>query len=98
MNIQIQSQKNNTLMSRKEVSATLAYDKSTPSKEELRKQLSTAMKVDPGLMVIKHIYPGFGRRMATIIVYNYESAEAMKNLEPEKKEKKPKKAAEKKEA
>lgn len=96
MNVQITEQKNNILLSRKEISAVLTYDKTTPSKEELKKQLAGAMKLDANLMVVKHIYPGFGRNRAAITVYQYENAEAMKKYEPKKKERKGKKAAEEK--
>jgi ribosomal protein S24E len=92
MNVQITIQKHNALMSRKEISAVLTYEKQTPSKEELKKSLSHAMKLDENLMVIKSVYPGYGKQKAQITIYQYDNPEMMARLEPKKKEKKQKQA------
>lgn len=96
MNVQIVEQRENSLLSRKEIRARLLYDQATPSKEQLKKQLAAAMKVEPQLLVVKSIYPAYGERRANILVYQYKSEEMLKKIEPEQKVKKEKseKAAE----
>ncbi|MFH0978003.1 MAG: hypothetical protein V1837_01745 [Candidatus Woesearchaeota archaeon] len=95
MNLQIVEQKTNAFLSRKEIKATLSYDNATPSKEELKKQFATATKADVNTVVIKHIYPGFGHKQATVLVYQYDKPESVAKFEPKKKEKKAKGAEEK---
>jgi len=88
MNLNILEQKNNILLSRKEISARITYDKATPSNEELKKQLATATKSDAGAIAVKHIYPSFGQKDAKVLAYVYQNAELMAKHEPKKKEKK----------
>lgn len=94
MNLQIKEQKTNALLSRKEVRATLAYEQVTPRREELKKQLATAMKADASKLVIRHIHPIYGERKAELLVFIYDDEASLKTLEPEKKP--GKKAAKKK--
>jgi ribosomal protein S24E len=90
MNLQIVEQKKNQLLSRKEIRARLSYEQATPSNDELKKQLATAMKVGADVLSIQHIYPAYGDKKAEVMFNVYDSAEIMKKVEPEKK---PKKAA-----
>jgi ribosomal protein S24E len=88
MNLQIVEQKMNPLLSRKEIKARLTYDKATPSKDELKKQIASGMKTSADLLVIKHIYPAYGDRRAEVLFYLYDTPESVKKIEGEKKTKK----------
>jgi ribosomal protein S24E len=92
MNLKITEQKDNPLLLRKEIQATLTYDAATPSTKDLHSQLASGLKVKPELLVVKHILPQFGTRVADVLVYQYESEEQLKKVEgvKEKIEDKPK--------
>jgi ribosomal protein S24E len=104
MNLKITEQKDNPLLVRKEIKAQLSYEAATPSTKDLHAQLASGLKVKQELLVVKHIYPGFGTRQADVLVYQYESKEQLLKVEGEKKVAKPKeeppaeKAEEKKES
>ncbi|MDP2908080.1 MAG: hypothetical protein Q8O03_09190, partial [Nanoarchaeota archaeon] len=66
----------------------------TPSKEDVRKTIASLQKVKEELVVVKHVYPSFGKGKAETIVYVYNTLQDLKNYEPKVKGKK---AAEKKE-
>ena len=85
MNLQITEQKINHLLSRKEVRAKLSYEQATPSKEELKKQIASAVKANSELLVVKSVYPGYGDRNAEVLFYVYDKPEVMKKLEREPK-------------
>jgi ribosomal protein S24E len=90
MNLKITEQRDNPLLQRKEIKAQLSYEAATPSTKDLHSQLAAGLKVKPELLVVKHIYPGFGTKQADVLVYQYESKEQLLKVEGEKKEKKPK--------
>ncbi|MFH1592802.1 MAG: hypothetical protein ABIB47_05540 [Candidatus Woesearchaeota archaeon] len=86
------------LLSRKELDLEATYDKATPSKVELKKQIASALKVKEELIAIKKIHQIFGTKKAKIKAYLYKDEKLMKKLEAkkEKKKKEEKKAKEKK--
>ncbi|MBW2985150.1 hypothetical protein KY313_00640 [Candidatus Woesearchaeota archaeon] len=94
MNITILKQEKQPLLSRTEVSAKVSFKGSTPSKEEIQKNIASKLKQKEELTVIKHIYNEFGSQEAKIEAFIYDDTKVMSVLEKsKKKENKP--AAEK---
>ncbi len=87
MELKILDKKDETLLSRTSIKADLTFQGVTPSKEKVQQALASLLKVDENLVVIKKIRTLFGQEKAEVIAYNYESAKALKNIEPKKKEK-----------
>lgn len=99
MNLTITDQKEEPLLSRKEIIAEITFDKATPSKEEVKKAIAAQLKADESLIVVKNIYTEFGTPKAKSRAYIYSSKKDMDNIEPKKKvHKEAKPAAEKSEA
>ena len=96
LELKIVNIKDEPLLSRKLVMASVEFEKSTPSYAEVTSSLSSNLKTDEKLVVIRHIYNSFGARKADVIAYVYEDEAKKQLIEPKKKEKKEAKAAEKK--
>ena len=88
------NKKEEPLLSRTLVSATLEFDKSTPSYPEVSSFLATQLKIDEKLIAIRHIYNIFGVKKAEMIAYVYSDEAKKQSIEPKVKEKKEKKAKE----
>lgn len=101
MNIKLVKEAEAPLLSRKVLSFEIEYSGSkTPSKEDVRKTIASLQKVKEELVVVKHVYPRFGKSKAEIIAHVYNAIQDLKNYEPKPKKegkKKAEKPAEKKE-
>lgn len=84
MDIEIVKQKETPLLSRKRVTAKLVAEAATPSRLVIRNELAKKLKVDPSLVIIKHLYPQFGDRTVKIIVNVYEKREVLEKFEHKK--------------
>ena len=96
MQIDIAEKKEEPLLSRTMVRANMDFEKSTPSYTETAALLASSLKADEKLIAIRHIYTQFGSKKARIIAYLYTDEGKKQAVEPKLKEKKDKKAAEKK--
>lgn len=99
MEFKITEKKEAILLSRKEITAIIAFKGATPSKEVIKKELASALKANEKLIVIKYVYTSFGSEAAKVIAYQYATEEDMKRIEPKekiKKEKAPKEEKQKK--
>ncbi len=92
MELKITNKKDNSLLHRVEVEAELTAVGATPSNKEVAKELSSQLKVDEKLIVIKHIYSRFGTQMSDVLAYAYNHEEKMKEIEILKEPKEEKKA------
>ena len=93
--LSITSKKEEPLLARTMVKASLEFEKSTPSYAEVTSSLASSLKSDEKLIAIRHIYNSFGAKKAEVIAYVYND-EAKKHLiEPKLKEKKENAAAKK---
>lgn len=81
MEIEVTKQIDAPLLSRKRVSAFVEFEATTPSRLELKFALGTQLKVDPDLVIIKHIYQRFGARRAKIIAHVYNKKDLLDQLE-----------------
>jgi ribosomal protein S24E len=93
MKMKIIKQEKSNLLPRIDVIAEIAHlNKRTPSNEEVREELSKLMKVDKELILIKHIYTGYGSDISKIEAYAYNSKEDMDSLIKKGKKEKEKEA------
>jgi len=90
MELKITEKKEDVLLSRKEIIAQITFKGATPSKEEIKKQLVSALKADEKLIVTKNVFTSFGSETAKVIAYQYVNEKDMKKIEPKEKEKKEK--------
>ena len=92
--INITTKKEEPLLSRTMVKATLDFEKATPSCTEVTSLLSTHLKADEKLIVVRHIYNSFGNKKAEVIAYVYSDESKKQFIEPKIKDNKEKKAKE----
>ena len=94
LQINITNKKEEPLLSRQVVKATIDFEKTTPSYAEVTALLATHLKSDEKLIAIRHIYNSFGAKNAEVIAYVYSDENKKQFIEPKLKEKKDKKAKE----
>ena len=92
MQLNVTSKKEEPLLSRTMVKATLDVEKATPSYNEVTSLLATQLKTDEKLIAIRHVYNSFGARKADVTAYIYNDEAKKQLIEPNLKEKKDKKA------
>lgn len=82
--MQIDEKKENPLMERLEVRFTVTHTKeATPSRDELRSRLASALKAEKERVIIDHLDTEFGKQMSTGYAKVYDSVESAKRLEKE---------------
>ncbi|MBI4452297.1 hypothetical protein HY637_02630 [Candidatus Woesearchaeota archaeon] len=91
--LSIVEKKEEQLLSRTLVKASMDFEKSTPSYQEAASLLAASLKADEKLVAIRHIYTHFGDKKANVIAYLYADESKKQAIEPKKKEKRGKKAA-----
>ena len=92
--INIINKKEEPLLSRTMLKATLEFEKATPPYQEVAALLATHLKSDGKLIAIRHIYNSFGNKKAEVIAYVYSDEAKKQIIEPKMKENKDKKAKE----
>ena len=96
MELHTLKEKEMSLLSRKRVTLMIDNDGATPSRLELLKAVAKKFNISQDLVVIKHIYPQFGRKKSKLIVHIYDDKEKLKIFELknllEKHKEKPKEA------
>ena len=90
----IVEKKSEPLLSRTMVKANVAFEKTTPTYQEVTSLITQQLKTDEKLVAIRHIYTAFGSRKANVIAYVYSDWSKKQFVEPKLKEKKDKKAKE----
>lgn len=91
MNIKLVKEITAPLLSRKALNFEIDYSGSkTPSKEDVRKTVAALQKVKEELVVVKHVYPKFGKGKAEIIVNIYNTLQDLKKYEPKPRKEKQK--------
>ncbi len=90
--INIVSKKEEPLLSRAMIKATIDFDKSTPSYPEVISMIASQLKTEEKLVAIRHIYSYFGSRKAEVVAYIYPDENKKQFIEPKIKEKKEKPA------
>lgn len=88
MEVKIEKQEEKKLVERIEIRAKATGFQATPSNAQVQEELAKQISKPAELIVIKHIYQGFGSLAADILAYAYNSPESLKKFETKKKEKK----------
>lgn len=82
MNVQIDEKRQNPLMERLEVKFTVVHGKeATPSREEIRSSLASALKAEKEKIIVDHLDTEFGRHSCTGYAKVYDSVESARKLE-----------------
>ncbi len=82
MKLNLIDEKAAPLLSRKRLKFEIDYSGGkTPSRADVRKMIAAAQKVKEDLVVIRHIYPKFGKSLAKVIVHLYDTVEDLKKYE-----------------
>ena len=79
--MEIIEQKEDKLLHRKEVLLKVDFEKNTPSKDEINKELVNILKVSSDIIKLDVIKQRFGERNADIIAYVYKDKESLKKVE-----------------
>ena len=94
MQINVTNKKEEPLLSRTMVTASMEFEKATPSYPEIIALLATHLKADEKLVAVRHVYNLFGAKKAEVTAYVYNDEAKKQFIEPKLKEKKDKKAKE----
>ncbi|MBI2656406.1 hypothetical protein HYX03_01550 [Candidatus Woesearchaeota archaeon] len=94
MQINVTSKKEEPLLSRMMLKATIEFEKATPSYPEVTALIANHLKTDEKLIAIRHIYNSFGNKKAEVTAYVYTDENRKQFIEPKLKEKKEKKVKE----
>lgn len=99
MELKILDKKQEPLLSRVKITASVSFDTATPSYKDMMPQIASAAKTQENLVAIRTVKNSFGARKAEITAYAYNDENSKMLIEPKVKEKKAKekKAPEKKE-
>ena len=63
------------------VQATVYFENETPSRDNVRAEVARQLNQKEELVVIKHIYPRFGKKEAKVIAHVYSNLEELKRIE-----------------
>ena len=83
MDIKIVKDLDNKLLNRKELDFTVEYEGPTPSRADVRKKLAALMNKDVNLVMVQRMESEYGHQLAKGYAKVYESADRMKQIEPE---------------
>lgn len=81
MNLKIINEKENILLSRKEITASINFDGKTPARKEVQKELAKKLKAKEPMTLIKKIDTEYGSTFAKVSAYVYSNEEVMNKLE-----------------
>ena len=81
MKLELLEKKEMPLLSRTRLQFNLEFDKSTPKRDDIRKEVAKKAGVDESLTIIRHVYTKFGKREAKVIAHVYKNLEDMKKIE-----------------
>jgi ribosomal protein S24E len=85
--ITVEKKENKPLLDREEIYA-IVKERVTPSLTLMQEEIAKKLEKKKELVVIKNVYPRYGKQEASVLAYIYNSEESLKKFEPKKKEKK----------
>ena len=94
MEIKIEKDSVNKVMNRREIEAYVDHGGKTPSREEVKKEITHMLALSPEHTAVISIHQIFGAKASRVLVHSYLSKEAFANVQkyilerPKKKEKK----------
>ena len=66
---------------RKEITCTITYEETTPSRQQLLQSITAKQKTKPELTIVKKIKTDYGEKTATVTAYIYDNEETLKAIE-----------------
>ncbi len=82
MEISIQSDTNNPMLQRREISFVALQDSSTPPREEVKKEICKKLNLDPELTVLVAVRQEFGLKRSSGKVHTYKTKQQLEASEP----------------
>ncbi len=82
MELKISQKTEQPLLSRTELLGTISFEAVTPSRLEVRKKLSEAIKADESLVMVTNIKTSFGEKSAKVTAHVYKKKEDAAKFEP----------------
>lgn len=82
MELKINSNNENKLLGRREITFSVEQDSSTPSKKDIVKEVCKKLNLSPESTIIVKIDQGFGTKQSSGLAHSYESKAAMEKSEP----------------
>lgn len=82
MNVEILETREQPLLERKVVKASLTFEGATPSRKEVLSALASQLKAKEEEVVLKAVRPAFGRTKAVATVHLYKSRKQAESFEP----------------
>ena len=70
-----------SVMQRKELTLEVTFEKSTPKRLDLKKEIAKKTKTKEDLLIIKKILTNYGERTAKVLAYAYKDEETLKKIE-----------------
>lgn len=83
MEIEIIEDKNNPMLSRREIRFRAIHEGATPSREEVKTRLSTSLDASSDLLIIDYLRPEFGKAERLGYAKLYESEDMLRSIERE---------------
>lgn len=83
MEIKIVNDLDNKLLNRNELDFTVEYEGPTPSRADVRKKLAALLNKEIDLVLIQKMESEYGHQLVKGYAKVYESADRMKQIEPE---------------
>jgi|AntAceMinimDraft_17_1070374.scaffolds.fasta_scaffold213380_3 small subunit ribosomal protein S24e len=81
MNLKVIEKKENILLSRKEVIASINFDGATPKRKDVQKELAKELKAKENMTLIKQIDTEYGSSFAKVTANIYSDEAVMLKLE-----------------
>lgn len=81
MEIKIIKETENKLLARREIVANVLFEKATPTRKDIQKELAKKIKSAEELSIIKQIKTNFGEASAVVTAYVYSDKEIMTKTE-----------------
>ncbi|MEM2121863.1 MAG: hypothetical protein QXU20_04370 [Candidatus Woesearchaeota archaeon] len=81
MEFKILEKRDTRLLKRVYVKAKITFDGKTPSREEVKSELSKFLGVNPNVMIIKKIRKVFGLKEVVVEAHIYDSEDDLKKFE-----------------
>lgn len=81
MELKIISQNENKSLFRTEVEASIVFEKTTPTRKDIQKEIAKKLKSKEDLTIIKTVKTAFGEAKATVFANVYTDENVLKTLE-----------------
>lgn len=82
MEVKIETTKENKLLDRKEIEASVHFDATTPSRKDIKAGICGKIGANPELAVLRLVKNEFGSKRVKVSAHIYSDAESLKRNEP----------------